>query len=129
MTTAASLPAESQQATSPQGPSKKNTLGEPGPSLQESLTATRADLSEAQRSRSDLQDKLDRVSVDLEKLRKRNAQDVRRMNTLESQRAQLQLRLKDKDEERKGKAKLLDVWFRSTILPTSAYSFANPFPI
>lgn len=97
--------------------------------MQESLAATRADLSEAQRSRSDLQDKLDRVSVDLEKLRKRNAQDMRRVNTLENQRAQLQLRLKDKDEERKGKAKLLDVWFRSTILPTSAYSFANPLPI
>lgn len=112
MTTAPSTPARNQQTTSPsQGLSKKKTPAEPGPSLEESLAVARADLSEAQRSRSDLRDRLDRVSSDLEKLRKKNAQDARHISILEGQKTQLQLRLKDQAEERKGKSKLLDVWF------------------
>lgn len=82
---------------------------ETGPSSTELLNNTRADLSEAQRSRSELQEKLNRVTVEAEKLRKKTTQDTRRINALESERLNLQLRLKDRDEELKGKAKLLEV--------------------
>lgn len=77
--------------------------------MQDALAASRADLTEAQRSRADLQDRLARVSLELEKHRKRSSQDSRRMNAIDGERTQLQLRLKDRDEELRGKAKLLDV--------------------
>ena len=80
--------------------------------MQDALTATRADLTEAQRSRAELQDRLARISADLEKLRKRSVQDGKRINALEGERTHLQLRLKDRDEELRGKAKLLDVRLR-----------------
>lgn len=80
--------------------------------MQDALAATRADLIEAQRSRAELQDRLARISADLEKLRKRSAQDGKRINALEGERTHLQLRLKDRDEELRGKAKLLDVRLR-----------------
>ncbi|KAI9045178.1 ATG16 family protein [Aspergillus affinis] len=77
-------------------------------SLQEILITTRAELSEAQRSRSELQDQLTRTTVELEKLRKKSTQNTRRIGSLENEVAHLQLRLKDRDEELRGKAKLLD---------------------
>lgn len=73
------------------------------------LNATRADLSEAQRSRAELQDRLNQVKGEVEKLRKKNTLDGRRVSALESERVQLKLRLKDRDEELRGKAKLLEV--------------------
>ncbi|OJJ50953.1 hypothetical protein ASPZODRAFT_11798 [Penicilliopsis zonata CBS 506.65] len=88
--------------------SRKGPPGDPASSLPEILAATRADLAEAQRSRSQLQDRLTRLSTEAEKLRKRNAQDSRRLHALEGERTHLQLRLKDRDEELKGKAKLLE---------------------
>ena len=88
---------------------KKQGAVSPGLSLQDALAAARTDLSEAQRSRSELQDRLTRTSAELEKVRKRSSQDSRRIGALEKEVAQLQLRMKDRDEELKGKAKLLDV--------------------
>ena len=73
------------------------------------LNTTRADLSEAQRSRSELQDRLNRVNTEVETLRKKSSQEGRRIIALENERAQLKLRLKDRDAELKGKAKLLEV--------------------
>ncbi|KAB8199918.1 Autophagy protein 16 ATG16 [Aspergillus parasiticus SU-1] len=87
---------------------KKEAVVSSGLSLQDALAAARTDLSEAQRSRSELQDRLTRTTAELEKLRKRSSQDSRRIGALEKEVAQLQLRLKDRDEELKGKAKLLD---------------------
>ncbi|KAB8225300.1 autophagy-related protein 16 [Aspergillus novoparasiticus] len=87
---------------------KKQAVVSSGLSLQDALAAARTDLSEAQRSRSELQDRLTRTTAELEKLRKRSSQDSRRIGALEKEVAQLQLRLKDRDEELKGKAKLLD---------------------
>ncbi|KAK5675558.1 autophagy protein 16, interacts with Atg12p-Atg5p, partial [Elasticomyces elasticus] len=106
----APTPAESKQHIPPTAASKGHPSGPGSPelSLQEALVATRADLTEAQRSRAELQDKLARVNSELEKYRKRSAQDSRRMNALDGERTQLQLRLKDRDEELRGKAKLLD---------------------
>ncbi|RAL00890.1 ATG16 family protein [Aspergillus ibericus CBS 121593] len=88
--------------------SGRQTSGSQDPSLQESLLATRADLAEAQRSRSELQERLARVTTELEKLQKRNTQDGRRIHAYGSEVAHLQLRLKDRDEELRGKAKLLE---------------------
>ncbi|GES59832.1 autophagy protein 16 [Aspergillus terreus] len=101
----------SAQASPPATPSsgtKKQPAGAAGLSLQEALSATRADLSDAQRSRSELQEKLARTNAELEKLRKKNTQDQRRVRTLESEITHLQKRLKDLEGELRGKAKLLD---------------------
>ncbi|KAJ5107052.1 Autophagy-related protein 16 [Penicillium angulare] len=89
------------------GASKKQTAGL-GPSPTELLNATRADLIEAQRSRSELQDKLNEVTTEVEKLRKKNTKDGQRISILESERLQIHSRLKDRDEELRGKAKLLE---------------------
>ncbi|CAG8920795.1 unnamed protein product [Penicillium salamii] len=88
--------------------SKKQRGNEPGPTPAELLNITRADLSEAQRSRSELQDQLSRVTTEVESLRKKTTQEARRIKLLESERAQLNLRLRDRDAELKGKAKLLE---------------------
>ncbi|KKK23583.1 hypothetical protein ARAM_001325 [Aspergillus rambellii] len=70
--------------------------------------ATRADLVEAQRSRSELEDRLGRVTIELEKLRKRSTYDGKRISSMEGEITHVQLRLKDRDEELRGKAKLLE---------------------
>lgn len=57
-----------------------------------------------------------RVNAELEKYRKRTAQDSKRLNALDGERMQLQLRLKDRDEELRGKAKLLDVGYKALIV-------------
>lgn len=92
--------------------SKKQPSRETGPSAADLLNTTRADLSEAQRSRSELQERLNRTNAEFEKLRKKSAQDSRRLNALDNERQQLQMRLKDRDEELRQKAKLLEVGLR-----------------
>ncbi|KAJ5587360.1 uncharacterized protein N7459_003125 [Penicillium hispanicum] len=87
---------------------KKQSPSEIDPTFTELLNTTRADLSEAQRSRSELQDRLKRLNTELEKLLQKNVQDGRRLKAWESERVHLQLRLKDRDEELRGKAKLLE---------------------
>ncbi|KAL4741948.1 autophagy protein 16 [Aspergillus similis] len=79
-----------------------------GPSSQDIILATRADLAEAQRSRSELQERLARATTELEKLRRRNIQNCKRISSMESEITHLQLRLKDRDEELREKAKLLE---------------------
>lgn len=88
---------------------KRQPSSEPGPSLTDLLKTTRADLSEAQRSRTDLQDQLNRLNIEAEKLRKKSNRDGRRLDTLESEKAILGKRLKDRDEELREKTKLLEV--------------------
>lgn len=80
-----------------------------GPSPQDILSTTRTDLAEAQRSRTELQERLARATTELERLRKRNTHDAKRITSMEGEIANLQLRLRDRDEELKGKAKLLEV--------------------
>lgn len=92
-------------------PPRKQRSAEPDSTPTDLLNATRADLSEAQRSRSELQDRLNRVNAEVETLRKKSLQEGRRINSLESERAHLKLRLKDRDAELKGKAKLLEVGY------------------
>lgn len=87
----------------------KQPSQETAPSLTDVLNTTRADLSEAQRSRSELQESLNRANAEFEKLRKKSAQDGRRLKAVDHERLQLQLRLKDRDEELRQKAKLLEV--------------------
>ena len=92
--------------------------------MQDALVAGRADLTEAQRSRAELQDRLTRVNSELEKLRKRSVQDGRRIKALEGDRTNLQLRLKDRDEELRGKAKLLDVCSLSAVILLFVWSMS-----
>ncbi|KAJ5558542.1 hypothetical protein N7461_002514 [Penicillium sp. DV-2018c] len=107
-------PAPAENEASPRIPSPligsagRQRSNEPGTTPADILNATRADLSEAQRSRAELQDQLNRVNAEAEKLRKTSVQETRRINSLESERAQLKLRLRDRDAELKGKAKLLE---------------------
>ncbi|KAJ5939156.1 hypothetical protein N7466_002290 [Penicillium verhagenii] len=104
----AASPAVDQNSSAPRESHRSASSGAPGLSPAELLDTARADLSEAQRFRSELQDKFNRVTTEVEKLRKRNSQDARRINSLESERLHLSSRLKDRDEELRGKAKLLE---------------------
>ncbi|KAL5341548.1 putative autophagy protein Apg16 [Aspergillus crustosus] len=87
---------------------RKQSSSAPGHSPQELLSKTRMDLAEAQRSRSELQERLTRTSAELERLRKRTIYDAKRISSMEGEITHLQLRLKDRDEELRGKAKLLE---------------------
>ncbi|KAL4796022.1 autophagy-related protein 16 [Aspergillus venezuelensis] len=88
--------------------SQKEPSSASRPSPQDVLASTRADLAEAQKSRTELQERLARATTDLERLRKRNTSDGKRMNAMENEITHLQLRLKDREEELRGKAKLLE---------------------
>jgi Spy/CpxP family protein refolding chaperone len=89
--------------------------------LQTLLSITRKDLSEAQRSRSELLEQLKKTTEELEKLKKKSALDSRKIADLAVERTQLQLKLRDRDEELRGKAKLLEV---SVATPLLCVSFA-----
>lgn len=104
-------PSESQQPAPPAPGTvpKREPSSESGPSLTELLKTTRADLSEAQRSRTELQDRLNQLNIELEKLRKKSNRDCRRLDTLEREKDILGKRMKDRDEELREKTKLLEV--------------------
>jgi molecular chaperone GrpE (heat shock protein) len=111
-TSTSSTPRQSDSQSIPAplvAPSKKQLSSESGSTPTDLLNTARAELSEAQRSRYDLQDRLNRASKELEKLHRKGNLDDRRINTLENEKVHLQLRLKDRDAELKGKAKLLEV--------------------
>lgn len=78
-------------------------------STAELLNTTRAELAEAQRSRSELRDRLEKATSEAENLRKQIGGDGQRINRLESEVAQQKKRRKDVEEELRGKAKLLNV--------------------
>lgn len=84
-------------------------MAEAGQSLSDAVKTARDELAAAQRSRSELQERLNRATAELDKLKAQAQRDQRRIATLENERAHLQLRLKDRDEELREKAKLLDV--------------------
>lgn len=115
---------EARTASPPVATSKKQPTE--GSSAADLIITTRADLSEAQRSRSELQGRLDRVNTEYEKLRKKSAQDSRRLNALDHERTYLQLRLKDRDEELRQKAKLLEVGsFYMSQIPPKGFSIGS----
>ena len=89
-------------------PPAKNQTTEAG-NPKELLTAARADLAEAQRSRSELQQQVNKITTELENTRKKNHYDAYRLKSVESERIQLYSRLKDRDEELSAKGKLLEV--------------------
>ncbi|OQE27648.1 hypothetical protein PENSTE_c004G06330 [Penicillium steckii] len=77
-------------------------------STAELLNTTRAELAEAQRSRSELRDRLEKATSEAANLRKQIGGDGQRINRLESEVAQQKKRRKDVEEELRGKAKLLN---------------------
>ncbi|CEL03286.1 autophagy-related protein 16 [Aspergillus pseudodeflectus] len=101
-------PTQKSTPSTPTTDSKKQLILTSGPSPQDLLTSTRTDLAEAQRSRTELQERLARATTDLERLRKRSNYDGRKMTSMEGEITHLQLRLKDREEELRGKAKLLE---------------------
>ncbi|KAL3451913.1 autophagy-related protein 16 [Aspergillus insuetus] len=101
-------PSQNSTPSTPTTDSKKQSILTSGPSPQDLLTSTRADLAEAQRSRTELQERLARATTDLERLRKRSNYDGRKIISMEGEITHLQLRLKDREEELRGKAKLLE---------------------
>ncbi|KAJ5747457.1 uncharacterized protein N7511_009153 [Penicillium nucicola] len=110
-TSASSTPRQSDSQSIPAPllvPSKKLQAAESASTPTDLLNTARAELSEAQRSRYDLQDRLNRANTELEKLQKKAKLDDRRISSLESEKVHIQLRLKDRDAELKGKAKLLE---------------------
>ncbi|KAJ0425503.1 autophagy-related protein 16 [Aspergillus carlsbadensis] len=101
-------PSQKSTPPTPTTDSKKQSILTFGPSPQDLLTSTRTDLVEAQRSRTELQERLARAITDLERLRKRSNYDGRKITSMEGEITHLQLRLKDREEELRGKAKLLE---------------------
>ncbi|KAL2821591.1 autophagy protein 16 [Aspergillus granulosus] len=101
-------PAQQSTPSTPTTDRKKQPSPTSGPSPQDLLAATRTDLAEAQRSRTELHERLARATTDLEKLRKQSNHDGRKISSMEGEITHLQLRLKDREEELRGKAKLLE---------------------
>ncbi|EED23236.1 autophagy protein Apg16, putative [Talaromyces stipitatus ATCC 10500] len=104
-------PSSPKRASTPQQQQKQRSQingSGAGAASQSALLAARADLAAAQRSRSELQEQLNRTTAELDKLKSKTQQDSRRITSLEGERTHLILRLKDRDEELRGKAKLLD---------------------
>ncbi|MCJ1249680.1 hypothetical protein MMC30_006906 [Trapelia coarctata] len=99
---AASLPLPPTSASSAEkAPSKPGT---PVPAS----VQVRQDLLEAQRSRGELQTRLDTTTAELERLSLRSKAETRRIGELTTERTSLLTKLRDKDEELRGKAKLLE---------------------
>ena len=82
----------------------------PQVSAGETLAKARQDLSEAQRSKSVMQSRLDSISDELQTLKLQSQRDIKRIRELTTEKATLSIRMKDQDEELKGKAKLLEVF-------------------
>ncbi|KAJ5227030.1 Autophagy-related protein 16 [Penicillium citrinum] len=99
---------ESEKTAFSQSRTAKKQQTEVEPSVTELLNTTRAELAEAQRSRAELRDRLERATNEAEKLRKQIGKDGRRIHGLENEVAQQQKRRKDVEEELRGKAKLLN---------------------
>ncbi|RLL93694.1 atg16-like protein [Aspergillus turcosus] len=107
-----------------------------GPAVPDVLAAIRADLSEAQRARSELQARLTEVSTELEKLRKRSTQDGRRIHTLESEDFQdelatlnLQLNMAEERSDRlqRENQELIDRWMARIGREAEAMNDASKF--
>lgn len=81
----------------------------PQVSAGEALAKARQDLSEAQRSKTVMQSRLDSISDELQTLKLQSQRDSKRIRELTSEKATLSIRMRDQDEELKGKAKLLEV--------------------
>lgn len=84
----------------------------PGPPSQpaETLLADlKRDLSEAQRSKADLQARLKAKTDELELVKTRYQQSSDQARELSTERTAVVTRLRDKDEEIRGKARLLEV--------------------
>ncbi|KAI9887827.1 MAG: hypothetical protein M1823_000349 [Watsoniomyces obsoletus] len=80
----------------------------PVPSTDDDITQLKSNLSEAQRSKAELQSRLKTCTEELEKLKKNYQETWSRTQELSTERTALATRLRDKEEELRGKAKLLE---------------------
>jgi len=74
----------------------------------ELLARLRTDLASTQRSRSDLQSQISRLTAVLATLTTQSSSSTQRITTLEREKRDLERRLRDRDEELKGKSKLVE---------------------
>ena len=77
----------------------------------EAISKIRQDLSEAQRSKGEMQARLQILTVELQKLKMQSKVNAKCSDELTAERAMLVSRIRDRDEELRGKAKLLVVSF------------------
>ncbi|KAI4243569.1 MAG: hypothetical protein L6R40_003392 [Gallowayella cf. fulva] len=112
---AAAADAQRREETAEPDPTPTEPLKSPAQTTShtDALSQIQQNLSEAQRSRSNLQSQLHYTSSTLKKSRTQSAIDKKRLEELASEKATLALRLRDRDEELKGKAKLLEVRYLS----------------
>ncbi|KAI9759219.1 MAG: hypothetical protein M4579_002507 [Chaenotheca gracillima] len=105
------------QAGSPHPPDTQRTGSNASPAPgskehpkagEEELGQIRHDLAEAQRTKTELQNRLRASVEELEKLRAKTKADAQRVGDLTAARSTLTTRVRDRDEELKGKAKLLE---------------------
>ena len=73
------------------------------------ISKVRHDLSEAQRSRGLMEQRLHGVTEELQKLKIQSSLDCKRIGELSREKATLTIGMRDRDEELRGKAKLLEV--------------------
>lgn len=68
----------------------------------------RMDLAQAQQERADLQRRLEKITLEFEKLKSRSRADNKRLSQMTAELSRLSVRVRDRDDESKGKAKLMD---------------------
>ena len=114
----ASTPAKEDPTSSPKVKDRKASLEQttsPRNSTPDGIAKVRQDLSEAQRSRGVLETKLQSVTEELKKLKIQALLDRKRIGELTKEKAILTTGLRDRDEELKGKTKLLEVSYYSSV--------------
>lgn len=79
------------------------------------LEKARKDLSEAQRSKTQMQFQMQDLTEETQRLRIQSMLDRRRINELIQERTNLTARMRDRDEELRAKAKLLEVSLRTPL--------------
>ncbi|KAI4201655.1 MAG: hypothetical protein LQ350_003134 [Teloschistes chrysophthalmus] len=92
---------------------------------EDTLTETRRDLIEAQRSRALLQTRVDDTSTSLQRLKLQSSVERKRLDELTQEKLVLSQRLRDRDEELRGKAKLLEDVHDETVSLTLQLNMAE----
>ncbi|KAL9588478.1 MAG: hypothetical protein Q9203_002718 [Teloschistes exilis] len=109
-------------SSSPTHHNNNNTSPQPA---EETLSETRRDLIEAQRSRALLQTRVEDASTSLQRLKLQSSVAKKRLEELTQEKVVLSQRLRDRDEELRGKAKLLEDVHDETVSLTLQLNMAE----
>lgn len=108
-TSSLSIPTAPPSQPPPTATARKASTHSAHPQSPADTERLRLDLAEAQRSKGELQSRLQVVAAELEKLRTQAKSAGRRIGELVQERGTLMAKLRDRDEELRGKTKLLEV--------------------